>query len=306
MIDELRQSKNYPLKHLLMVSGLSKSTYEYYKTSKHLNYIRRKKEEDERILAIITPVFEHHKSRYGYRRIMLANLEGLEGYGHNRIQRVMSENGLKAKQGSNGHYHSYKGDNGESKENLLLHKEIDELEHKAKYIRDFDASKPNEKWTTDVSEFKSDEGKVYLSPILDMFDGSIVSHDISISPDFNQTKRMVDKAFKSNPNLEGLIFHSDQGWQYQMKPYQQWLKDKGIKQSFSRKGNCMDNSLMENFFGIMKNEMYYGYHFKTRAELIAAMEEYITYYNTERINVKRKGLSPLAYRQQSFNQLTLS
>ena len=91
-----------------------------------------------------------------------------------------------------------------------------------------------------------------------------------------------------------------------MKPYQQWLKDKGIKQSFSRKGNCMDNSLMENFFGIMKNEMYYGYHFKTRAELIAAMEEYITYYNTERINAKRKGLSPLAYRQQSFNQLTLS
>ena len=91
-----------------------------------------------------------------------------------------------------------------------------------------------------------------------------------------------------------------------MKSYQQWLKDKGIRQSFSRKGNCMDNSLMENFFGIMKNEMYYGYRFKTRTELVKAMEEYITYYNTERINAKRKGLSPLAYRQQSFNQLTLS
>ena len=192
-----------------MVSGLSKSTYEYYKTSKHLNYIRRKKEEDERILAIITPVFEHHKSRYGYRRIMLANLEGLKGYGHNRIQRVMSENGLKARQGLNGHYHSYKGDNGESKDNLLLYKEIDKKSLKTKFIRDFNTSRPNEKWTTDVSEFKSDEGKVYLSPIMDMYDSSIVSFDISSSPDFAQTKRMIDKAFEANPNLEGLIFHSD-------------------------------------------------------------------------------------------------
>jgi len=112
VIDELRQSKNYPLKYLLMVSGLSKSTYEYYKASKHLNYISRRKREDDEILAIITPVFKHHRSRYGYRRIMLSNLKGLEGYGHNRIQRVMSENGLKAKQSRNGHYHSYKGDNG--------------------------------------------------------------------------------------------------------------------------------------------------------------------------------------------------
>ena len=289
-----------------MVSGLSKSTYEYYKTDKHLSYIRRKKEEDDKILAIIAPVFEHHKPGYGYRRIILSNLEGLEGYGHNRIQRVMSENGLKAKQGSNGHYHSYKGDNGESKDNLLLRRETGKKSRKIRFIRDFNASRPNEKWTTDVSEFKSDEGKVYLSPIMDMYDSSIVSFDISSLPNFNQTRRMVDKAFKSNPDLEGLIFHSDQGWQYQMKPYQQWLKDKGIRQSFSRKGNCMDNSLMESFFGIMKNEMYYGCRFKTRAELVKAMEDYITYYNTERINAKRKGLSPLAYRQQSFEQLTLS
>ena len=306
MIDELRLKRNYPLKYLLRVSGLSKSTYEYYKTDKHLNYKSRKKKEDDRILSIITPVFKHHKSRYGYRRIILSNLEGLENYGHNRIQRVMSENGLKAKQGSNGHYHSYKGDNGESKDNLLLHKKVNEDKGKIEYIRDFSTIKPNEKWTTDVSEFKSDEGKVYLSPIMDMYDSSIISFDISANPDFNQTRRMIEEAFKSNPNLEGLIFHSDQGWQYQMKPYQKWLKDKGIRQSFSRKGNCMDNSLMENFFGIMKNEMYYGHHFKTRAELIAAMKEYIIYYNTERINTKRKGLSPLAYRQQSLSQLTLS
>ena len=210
----------------------------------------------------------------------------------------MSENGLKAKQGNNGKYHSYKGDNGEYKENLLLEKDSNN-----KLVRNFNTTHSNEVWATDVSEFKSDEGKLYLSPIKDLYDESIVSYDVSEAPDFNQTKRMIDQAFNTNENLEGLIFHSDQGWQYQMKPYQQWLKDKGIKQSFSRKGNCMDNSLMENFFSIMKNEMYYGYSFKTRSELKAAIDEYITNYNNERINIKRKGLTPMEYRHKSLNQL---
>lgn len=141
-----------------------------------------------------------------------------------------------------------------------------------------------------------------------MYDYSIISYDISAKPDFSQTKRMIDRAFSQYPNLEGLIFHSDQGWQYQHKTYQKRLSDKGIKQSYSRKGNCMDNSIMENFFGIMKNEMYYGHEkeFKTKEQLRAAMTEYIEYYNNERINIKRKGLSPLAYRQQSFQDLVLN
>lgn len=138
---------------------------------------------------------------------------------------------------------------------------------------------------------------------MDMYDRSIISFDISTSPNFNQTKRMIDGAFNQYHNLEGLIFHSDQGWQYQMEQYKKWLNDKGIKQSFSRKGNCMDNSLMENFFGIMKNEMFYGEEatFKTLEDLKAAMEEYIRYYNEERINTKRKGLTPLEYRHQSLS-----
>ena len=302
MIDELRQ--RYSLKVLLRVSGLSKSTYCYYKSEKHINAVNRRKHEDDRILAMIVPVFEHHKSRYGYRRIVLA-VEELKGVNHKKIQRIMKEHSLLGKQPKN-KYHSYRGDNGEHKENLLLHKEVDEKEHKTKYIRDFDTSRPNEKWTTDVSEFKAPKEKLYLSPILDMYDGSIISYDISSSPDFSQTRRMIDRAFRENPDLEGLIFHSDQGWQYQMKPYQKRLRDKGILQSFSRKGNCMDNSLMENFFGIMKNEMYYGYTYDSSEELRQAMEEYIVYYNTERINIKRKGLSPLAYRQQSLSQLQLN
>ena len=296
MIDELRLK--HALNKILKVSGLSKSTYEYYHSKKHLNVIYNKAKEEDRILSIIIPIFTHHKSRYGSRRVILASKE-LQGINHKKIARIMSENGLKAKQGTNGKYHSYKGDNGESKENLLLKSKDN------KQIRHFETDKPNQIWSTDVSEFKSDEGKLYLSPIKDFYDDSIISYDISSSPDFNQIKRMIDSAFNQYDDLKGLIFHSDQGWQYQMKPYQQWLQDKGIKQSFSRKGNCMDNSPMENFFSIMKNEMYYGHTFKTRSDLKQAMDEYITYYNTERINIKRKGLSPYEYRQQSLNELTL-
>lgn len=264
--------------------------------------MRRRQEEDTRILEIIRPEFEHHKSRYGFRRIILSKKDELAGINHKKIQRIMREHGLFGKQPSN-KYHSYKGDNGEYKENLLLNKVVDSESQKIIYVRDFSTSGPNEKWATDVSEFKAPGGKLYLSPILDMNDSSIISYDISLHPDFNQTKRMIDAAFERYSNLEGLIFHSDQGWQYQMKQYRQWLKNKGIRQSFSRKGNCMDNSPMENFFGIMKNEMYYGNEYGSLDELKKAMEEYITYYNNERINIKRKGLSPAAYRKQSFSQL---
>ena len=288
----------------MRVSGLSKSTYSYYHSVKHINAVNKRKNEDDRILGIILPVFTHHRERYGYRRIILAIPE-LSGINHKRIQRIMSDNNLRGKQPKN-KYHSYKGDNGEFKENLLLYKKIDEINHTTEYIRDFSTSGSNQKWTTDVSEFRAPAGKLYLSPVMDMYDRSIISYDISEHPDFVQTKRMIDRAFDQYKNLEGLIFHSDQGWQYQMKPYQTWLKDKGIRQSFSRKGNCMDNSLMENFFSIMKNEMYYGYTYSSIEELRKAMEEYILYYNTERINAKRKGLSPLAYRQQSLSKLQLN
>lgn len=281
---------------------MAKSTYEYYNSDKHIKAVHRKETKDEKILAIIKPVFEKHKSRYGYRRIILSLNNDLQGVNHKRIQRIMRENGLFGKQAKH-RYHSYKGDDGESKENLLLDKIVDEQTSKITLKRYFSTTAPNQKWTTDVSMFKISEGKLYLSPIMDMYDGSIISYDISITADFNQAKRMIDSAFNQFDDLNGLIFHSDQGWQYQMEPYKRWLKDRGIIQSFSRKGNCMDNSLMENFFGIMKNEMFYGEEatFETLDELKAAMEEYIRYYNEERISLKRKGLTPLQYRHQSLS-----
>ena len=289
---------------------MSKSTYEYYKESKHLKAIERRTAKDNQILDVVKPIYEENKSRYGYRRIILSldsfTMSSL-GVGRDRLRKVLRNNGLLGVQGSNAKYHSYKGDNGEEKRNLLLTKEVNEENHKAKYVRHFETTHPNEKWTTDVSEFKLPMGKLYLSPILDMYDGSIIAYDLSTSPNLEQTRRMLDKAFKQFDNLSGLIFHSDQGWQYQHKYYMDTLRKKGILQSFSRKGNCMDNSLMENFFGILKNEMFYGHEseFKSLDELKIAIDEYIKYYNEKRINVKRKGLSPLAYRQQSLNELKL-
>ena len=298
-ITELRQS--FPLNELLKFYRIAKSSYYY-----GLKALQAKESKDQKLRDEILFIYNENHCRYGFRRITIKiNEKSEEPINHKRVQRIMHELGIFGIQGKNGKYHSYKNDNGEPKENLLLEKVIDEEKHKTVFKRHFETTGPNQKWTTDVSEFKHKDGKIYLSPIMDMFDGYIIAYDLSIHPDFNQTKRMIDKAFSQFDDLEGLIFHSDQGWQYQMKQYGIWLKARGIKQSFSRKGNCMDNSLMENFFGILKNEMYYGheYEFKTLDDLKQAIEEYIKWYNEERINVKRKGLSPLQYRQQSLTQL---
>ena len=199
-------------------------------------------------------------------------------------------------------YKSYKGDMNGTVKNLLLDKEVDEATEKVTYKRNFTTTVCNQKWTTDVSEFHISAGKLYLSPILDMHNGEIISYDISNSPNYRQIANMLDYAFSKYDNLEGLIMHSDQGWQYQMRHYHQTLKDKGVHQSMSRKGNCLDNSLMENFFGIMKNEMFYGHEseFKTLEELKKAMDDYIIYYNEKRIKLKLKGMSPAQYRIHSL------
>ncbi|MBR2555537.1 MAG: IS3 family transposase [Aeriscardovia sp.] len=195
-----------------------------------------------------------------------------------------------------------KGDFNGTVDNLLLYKKVDTKKHRTKYIRDFSTSSVNEKWTTDVSEFHIAAGKLYLSPILDMHNREIVSYNISKNPGYSQITDMLNKAFSKYKDLSNLIFHSDQGWQYQMHPYHKALRERGITQSMSRKGNCLDNSPMENFFGKMKNEMFYGheYEFETLEQLQKAMEKYIDYYNNERIQVKLKGLTPCQARNQSL------
>ena len=274
---------------------MSKSSY-YYTVK-----VLEKDEEDIEIKERITSIYNENKGRYGYRRITLVLKSQGEAINHKRVKRLMKVLGLfgvtpKAK------YKSYKGDMNGTCKNLLLDKKVDEVNHKTTYERNFKTTGCNQKWATDVSEFHISAGKLYLSPIIDMHNGEIVSFDISSNPNYVQTENMLNNAFSKYNNLEGLIMHSDQGWQYQMRQYHTSLKDKGILQSMSRKGNCLDNSVMENFFGKMKNEMFYGheYEFKSLDHLKKEMEEYITYYNEKRIQVKLKGLTPLQVRGQSL------
>jgi putative transposase len=182
-------------------------------------------------------------------------------------------------------YKSYRGEVGKIAPNILN--------------RNFKAEKPNEKWVTDVTEFSLFGKKVYLSPILDLFNGEIVSYNISDRPTFSQTIDMLEKAFSKIPNGTGLVLHSDQGWQYQMRHYQASLRKKGIIQSMSRRGNCLDNSVMENFFGLLKSELLYLQDFVSLEQFKVELEEYIDYYNNKRIKQKLKGLSPVQYRIQS-------
>ena len=158
-------------------------------------------------------------------------------------------------------YRSYKGERGKIVPDLIQ--------------RDFKADAPNQKWTTDITEFSIFGTKLYLSPILDMYNGEIVSYSISDRPVLRQVMEMLDKAFAKIPDNTKLIFHSDQGWQYQHKQYQERLKKKGIRQSMSRKGNCLDNSIMENFFGLLKSELLYLQKFESIEEFWMELEKYI-------------------------------
>ena len=181
-------------------------------------------------------------------------------------------------------YKSYKGEVGKIAPNILN--------------RDFVAKAPFQKLTTDVTEFAVCDEKVYLSPILDIYNNEIISYSISTSPNFNQTREMLNGLIHKLPANVQPILHSDQGWQYQIKEYQRMLKENNIIQSMSRKGNCLDNSVMENFFGRLKTEMFYGEKFESVNTFIDKQKEYIYYYNNERIILKLK-MSPVKYRTQN-------
>jgi transposase InsO family protein len=273
---ELRQ--RYKLAWLLEYSKLPRSTFYYYlKQGKQDKYSVEKAE--------IQQLFEENKQRYGYRRITaLLRQKGII-LNHKTVLKLMKSLNLKGKTRKNEKYHSYKGEVGKVAENLLQ--------------RDFTASKPFEKLTTDVTQFNVCDDKVYLSPVMDLYNREIVSYSISLSPNLEQIKEMLNGLFERLPNGATPIFHSDQGWQYQHPEYQRQLKEHNIIQSMSRKGNCMDNGAMENFFGRLKVEMFYGEKFRTVDEFVHCLEEYISYYNNERISLKLKGMSPVGYRTHS-------
>ncbi len=256
---------------------MARSTYYYF-------YKRKGKEKYEAEKQAIFKIFRENKGRYGYRRIEIAMRQKGYEINHKTVLKLMKSLNLKGKQRKN-KYKSYKGEIGKIAANILA--------------RDFDCKKPYEKLTTDVTEFRVCGKKLYLSPVMDLYNREILCYAISDSPNFRQTREMLAKLDKVLPVKARPILHSDQGWQYQMKEYQRILAKRNIKQSMSRKGNCLDNSPMENFFGRLKTEMFYGEKFETVDEFVHCLEEYISYYNNTRISLKLKGMSPVQYRTHS-------
>ena len=268
----------YRLDVLLRLDGMAKSTFYY-----NLSSIRRG-DPDAMLKQRIKDLYHKHKGRYGYRRITFAlQSEGI-AVNHKKVERIMKEMGLKAVIRVV-RYHSYKGEVGKIAPDILK--------------RDFRADRPLKKLTTDVSQAKIGNIKCYISPVMDMFNGEILACDISRRPDLAQIRRMLNKLFRIGKNrLDGAILHSDQGWQYQNKVFVQALEKLGIKQSMSRKGNCLDNAMMESFFGSLKSELLYLNDYESMEQFETDLKQYIHYYNYDRIKNRLK-MSPVDYRNKT-------
>jgi putative transposase len=255
---ELRHE--FDLEVLLNQTNMARSSFYYHqKQSKSSDKYKHIKE-------LIKSIYQKHKGRYGYRRITDELQNRAIIINHKTVFRLMKLLGLKSiirvKK-----YKSYKGENGKIAPNILQ--------------RNFKATAPNQKWATDITEFNVSGNKLYLSPIIDLYNQEIISYELTERPAFKQVVMMLRKAFKKISNNTYLLLHSDQGWQYQMKQYQYLLKKKGITQSMSRKGNCLDK-------------------FKSIEQLKKEIDKYIIYYNNERIKSNLNKMSPINYRTHYY------
>ncbi|WP_250508364.1 IS3 family transposase [Caballeronia sp. GAFFF3] len=267
----------FALDGLLKVAGLARSTF-YYQCK-----ASRKADKHAQLKARIRSVFEQHKGRYGYRRITHAVRHLGTVVNHKTVQRLMHLMKLKSLVRPK-KFQAFRGTVGRVAPNVLQ--------------RQFDAAGPNQKWVTDITEFRVGERKLYLSPVLDLYNGEIIAYETATRPAFAMVANMIKKAFRRLEVDDRPLVHSDQGWHYQMGAYQALLSQRALTQSMSRKGNCHDNATMESFFGTLKSEFFYPNRFESIEALQAGIRRYIHYYNHHRIKLKLKGLSPVMYRTQ--------
>ena len=259
------------------MAGLPRSTF-YYQV-KALQGV----DKDAALKVRIREIYDCHKGRYGYRRITAELCRNGCEVNHKAVQRLMQLQGLKSLVRPK-KYRSYRGQFNENIPNIL--------------DRQYRADRPNSKWVTDVTEFNVRGDKLYLSSVLDLYNGEIVAYETQENPTMPLVSEMLKKALSKLGDGQAPMLHSDQGWQYQMSSYQRQLAARGLTQSMSRRGNCLDNAAMESFFGTLKSEYFYLNKFDNVKELEAGLKEYIHYYNNDRIKNKLKGLSPVQYRTQ--------
>jgi putative transposase len=274
-VQELRQE--HPLADLLKAACLPRSTF-YYQQGALAAPCKY-----EAVKTSIKTIFHDHKGRYGYRRITAALRSVGQCFNHKTVQRLMGKLGLKSLVRPK-KYQSYKGEVGRTAPNRLR--------------RRFTAKRANEKWVTDVTEFKVAGKKLYLAPVLDLYNSEIVAFETAERPVFEMVGSMLRKALAKLKRHERPMLHSDQGWQYQMPAYRRLLEERKMVQSMSRKGNCHDNAAMESFFAVLKSEFFYLNKFESIAELKAGLAKYIHYYNHDRIKMKLGGKSPVHFRTQ--------
>lgn len=268
----------HSLTTLLTVASFARSTFFYHQARLDTA------DKHAALKAEIQRFFHHFAGRYGHRRI------------HDRLRRtgwvvskktvlkLMRALGLRC-QIRRKRYTSFKGKIGQIAANRLE--------------RDFTTTAPNQKWVTDVTEFRVGERKVYLSTVMDLFDRQIIGHTTGTSPNLVLTNTSLRQALVGLPSDQKPIVHSDQGFQYQHASWRQLLNGRAI-QSMSRRGNCLDNAVMESFFGHLKDELYCNTTFLTVEALTTAINAYITWFNTERAHSTLKGLSPVEYRTQAL------
>ena len=274
VVNELKDK--YRFDNLLKAVNIARSSYYY-----HLENLERVDKYAD-IKCAIYYIYFKNRGWYGYRRITIElNNMGIK-INRKTVGRIMQELNL-ASCVRMKKYVSYRGGIvGKKAPNILE--------------RDFVASRPNEKWVTDITQFSLFGHKLYLSTILDLYNGEIVSYSISMRPNFAQVLDTLNIAFAKIGDNSKLILHSDQGWQYRHDEYHRRLKEKGIIQSMSRKGNCFDNAVMENFFGHLKSELLYTCEFSNIGHFIKELEDYIYYYNNDRIKTRLR-MSPVKYRE---------
>lgn len=274
-----REHKGYKIRELLEIAGLRKSTYYEIISRKDEDKYKETKEK-------IKEIYEKNNGIYGYRRIKKTlEREGIK-ISRKLVLKLMRKLNIKGKRSNQkSKYNSYPGEKGKVVDNLLE--------------RDFKAEKENEKWVTDISEFRINGEKVYLSPLLDLYNDEIIAYEITKSPTIEVVKKMVTKGKKRIKEGESPILHSDQGCQYRSASYQRYLRKNHIKPSMSRKGTCLDNSKAENLFSIIKNEFYYIQKFKDEKDFRKKLDKYIKYYNEKRIKERLNWMSPVEYRNKA-------
>lgn len=287
-VRELRQELDITLSALLKIVGLTQGQYRYHSTEKAVvdKYADIKEK--------ITFLFFKNKRVYGYRRIT-EELNALKELKDKKltinkkvVQRLMKELQLFGKSGRQSTWHDSFDQN-------------DPYVAKDRLKRNFNAQAPGEKILTDVTEFKVNGARLFLSPLLDCYNGEIISYSLSTRPNSRMVRVMMERALRNKRINQRAILHSDQGSVYKSHAFRKRLIKNRIRQSMSRVGNCFDNARMESFFGTLKIEMYHGESFEDIHHLKQVIRSYIHWYNTERIQKRYGYLSPVQYHKQSIS-----